>query len=307
MKPLSSLYKLALLACLILATAYGQTWAAGSANITAIQVAPDLKQISIKCDGPVGRPSAFVIQQPYRLVMDLESTGLGRTPARIPIGRNPINEIRLGYTNSRARVVVDFGDNPVPSFKIDRQRDAVIVNLGIKAAAPAVGSGGKPAAHIQRAAIQPKSVVPSPSLLTVDTSTITVKTAGVKNDRVFVELAQKKDAKRTYRLVIDLDVENLQVRQATVSDAQGHSKQFELALSKSPDDTSVSLIKPIVGPRRAAGPTAAIAGGQSKFKWGIQGVESGQAGERKMNAGIPIRVERFEPRLIHPQAAAEEG
>ena len=50
---------------------------------------------------------------------------------------------------------------------------------------------------------------------------VSVKTAGVTDDLIFVELASKKDPSATYRLVIDVDVEALQVKQATVSDAQG--------------------------------------------------------------------------------------
>ena len=132
--PLSR-YGAPLLACCLLMANYGPAWAAESANITSVQVAPDLKQISIKCDGPVGKHSAFVIQKPYRLVLDMESTGLGKIPTKINVGRNPLNEIRLGYANSRARVVMDFGDNPVPSFKVDKQSNGILVSLGVKAGA----------------------------------------------------------------------------------------------------------------------------------------------------------------------------
>jgi hypothetical protein len=295
------------LACLLLLANYSPARAAESATITGVQVAPDLKQISIKCDGPVGRHSAFVIQKPYRLVLDIESTGLGKIPPKIDVGRNPLNEIRLGYANSRARVVMDFGDHPVPSFKVDKQSGGIIVSLGVQAGAWQPRPAAKPAAQSQPSPVQPKAVAPAPATLKTDTSKISVKTAGVKDDLVFVELASKKDPKLTYRVVIDVDVEELHVRQATISDAQGRLGSFDLASSKSGTEGSSPSIKPSVGPRRTAGPTAMPSADHPKFKWGEQSGENRQPQSAKLNAGPPIRVERFEPQPIRHTVAAEEG
>jgi hypothetical protein len=297
------------LACLLLMANYCPAWAAESATITAVQVAPDLKQISIKCDGPVGRHSAFVIQKPYRLVLDLDATGLGKIPPKINVGGNPLNEIRVGYANSRARVVMDFGDHPVPSFKVDKQSNGVLVSLGVKAGAWQPRPAPKAAAQLQRNPVQPKAVAPVPAAQKADSSKVSVKTAGVKDDLIFVELASKKDPKRTYRVVIDLDVDALQVRQATVSDAQGRLKSFDLASSKSGNEIAVHSIRASVGPRRTAGPTATPSGEHPKFKWGVQAGEKRQVKPQaaKLNAGSPIRVERFEPQPIQHTVAAEEG
>ncbi len=288
---------------------YGSAWAAESANITSVQVAPDLKQISIRCDGPVGKHSAFVIQKPYRLVLDMESTGLGKIPPKINVGRNPLNEIRVGYANSRARVVMDFGDHPVPSFKIDKQGNSILVSLGVKAGAWQPKPALKPAAQLQKAPVPPKAVAPAPASQRADNSKVSVKTAGVTDDLIFVELASKNDPKRTYRLVIDLDVEELQVRQATVSDAQGRLKSFDLASSKPGNETAVPSIKPSVGPRRTAGPTAASSADHPKFKWGVHAGEKRQVKPEtgKAHAGGSIRVDRFEPQRIQHTVAAEEG
>lgn len=297
------------LACLLLMAHCGQARAAESANITSVQVAPDLKQVSIKCDGPVGKHSAFVIQKPYRLVLDLDSTGLGKIPPKINVGRNPLNEIRLGYANSRARVVMDFGDHPVPSFKVDKQGNGILVSLGATSGAWQPRPAAKPAAQVQRNPVQPKAVVPAPVAQKADSSKLSVKSAGVTEDLIFVELASKKDPKLTYRVVIDVDVEELQVRQATVSDALGNVKRFDLASSKSGNETDMPSIKPTVGPRRTAGPTAAPSGDHAKFKWGVHAGENRQVKPQaaKLNAGPPIRVERFEPQRLQHTVAAEEG
>jgi AMIN domain len=307
MKSPSSVYKAMLPVCLLLVASLGQVCFAESVNITSVHVSPDLKRISISCDGPVGKHSAFVIQKPFRLVLDLQSTGLGRTPTRIKVGRSPLNEIRLGYANSRARVVVDFGDHPVPSFKVDRQAKGLLVSLGVKAGAWQPRPKSKPAAQSQTKPVQPKAVSSKPSSPTVNSSAVSVKTAGVKDDLVFVELASKKNPKRTYRLVVDLDVDQLQVRQATVSDNQGHLKKFDLASSKSGAETPVPPQIPSVGPRKTAGPVATPSETPTKFKWGERAGENTQRPTVRLNAGPPIRVERFEPQRIQHEGAAEEG
>jgi AMIN domain len=307
MKSPSSLYRAALTVCLFFVASLGQVCLAQSVNITSVKVSPDLKRISISCDGPVGKHSAFVIQKPCRLVLDLQSTGLGRTPTRIKVGRGPLDEIRLGYANSRARVVVDFGDHPVPSFKIDKVTNGLLVNLGVKAGAWQPRPKPKPAAQSQSKLVPPKTVASSPASPAVNSSSVSVKTASVKDDQVFVELASKKDPKHTYRVVVDLDVDQLLVRQATVSDNQGHVKRFDFALNKSAGETPTLFQKPSVGPRKAAGPTAAPSEAPAKFKWGVQAGENTQQPAVRLNAGPPIRVERFEPQRIQRRGVAEEG
>jgi hypothetical protein len=307
MKSPSPLYRAALAIFLFFVASLGQVCLAQSANITSVQVSPDLKRISISCDGPVGKHSAFVIQKPCRLVLDLQSTGLGKTPTRIKVGGSPLNEVRLGYANSRARVVMDFGEHSVPSFRIDKVANGLLVNLGVKAGAWQPRPASKPSAQSQSKPVPPKAVASSPSPPAVNSSVVSVKTAGVKDDLVFVELASKKDPKHTYRLVVDLDVDQLQVRQATVSDSEGHLKRFDLASSKSDSETPTLPQKPSVGPRKTAGPAAAPSEAPAKFKWGVQAGENAQQPTVRLNAGSPIRVERFEPQRIQPRGTAQDG
>ena len=97
--------------------------------------------------------------------------------------------------NSRARVVVDFGDHPAPSFRIDRQNNGLLVNLEPRVGAWQPKPVAKPAAELPKDPVQPKAVVSAPAAPEVRSSKVSVKTAGVKDDLVFVELASKKDPK----------------------------------------------------------------------------------------------------------------
>jgi hypothetical protein len=100
-------------------------------NITNVQVSPDLSHVIVRSDGPLGKCNAFVMEKPSRLVIDFEGTALGAMPSKIRVGREPLDEIRLGYNNSRARMVMDFGSNAVPEYGIDRREDFLVVALVI--------------------------------------------------------------------------------------------------------------------------------------------------------------------------------
>ena len=104
--------------------------------------------------------------------------------------------------------------------------------------------------------------------------------------------------------MIDLNVDELQVRQATVSDDQGHLKRFDVASGVTGNDIAGSTIKSNVGPRTNVGLTATPSDGHPKFKWGIQAGENKQGETAKLNTAGPIRLERFEPQRIQHQAAA---
>ena len=235
-------------------------------NIIGVQPSHDLKHIKIKFSGQVGRHTAYVVERPYRLVMDFEATGLGKVPPRIKVDRGPIREIRLGSTSSRARVVVDFGENPVPPFNLSTHQELVVVTLG--KAQPALGrSDTSP---------EPLSSVPpisgnvsSPGAVPTDhvrsakaDSLFSVKGAGITDDLIFVELADRWDPRRIYRLVVDFDYQSLQLRKATLSDSQGNLKRFDFASNAAP------AVAPREGSNLSAGPrkawAAAASGSQAK-------------------------------------------
>jgi hypothetical protein len=236
------------------------------ANIVGVQTSPDLKQIKIKFNGKAARPVAYVVERPNRLVMDFKSTGLGRVPAKITMNRGLLREIRTGSTSSRARVVLDFGENPVPPFSVSKQSELVILTL-----TEAHKSAGKSKPAPQSSSASPQappdrsSAAPTPSddrkSENAD-SRFAVKAAGLSQDLIFVELADRKDPTRTYRLVMDFDYDSLQLRTATFSDALGNVKRFDIALNPASGDA------PMVGSRRPPSPrgnwAAAAYGSQAK-------------------------------------------
>lgn len=317
------------LVSLILLLAVSVCWGTAfgdSGTITGVQISPDLRQVGIRFEGQAGKHSAFVIENPYRLVLDFDSTGLAAVSNRIAVGRDPIDSIRLGQGNGRARVVVDFGNHPVPPFRIDRQASAVIVHLGSSAASrtPAIAARPVPQAP-QPATNRTPAVAARPSPVGPETAPVrattvakrpaviergegakptdrergptgaknpsmAVKSAGMANNLVFVEIADQKDPKRTYRLVIDMDREELNVRGATLSDPQGNVKRFQV---KSSDGDAQPRAETEKTEPKTTETSDASTAGKGKFKWGLRSSQS-EPELDQAEKGSPLRLERFE-------------
>jgi len=261
-------------------------------TISDVYVSPDSRNVFLKMEGQVGHHAAFVMQKPGRLVVDVESARLGRLPGKIRVEDEAINEIRLGTTNGKARVVIDFGDNPVPSFKIDRRLNMLVVGLGASDASPGLPGGSAPPPP-HRSVRRPDSPKPERSERKNDDGPVSVKTAGVKDNLVFVELTDRKNPKAKYRLVVDLDLDALSVRNAAVSDDKGNVKRFDVSAKESSPDVALVAPKLTIGPRRAA---ATVQPGQSssttRFKWGLSATEGSEQSGKAVKAG-PLRIEEF--------------
>ena len=114
----------------------GPLWALPEGNIVGVKVSQDAKHIVIRHKGVADRYSAFAIGNPNRLVIDFQETGLVNVPGKIRVGKNSIKEIRLGYSGSRSRVVVDFGGSPVPPYRLHPRAGASCSS----SASPCMGS-----------------------------------------------------------------------------------------------------------------------------------------------------------------------
>lgn len=122
----------------------GPAWAASSGAIVGVTADPEATGVRIDCEGDVGKHLARVIGQPNRLVVDFSGgSRVGKVPRRIKVGRGALNEIRVGRYKGRARVVLDFQDNPVPAFKIRRDDDHVSIRFGKSLSSTETGSEKK--------------------------------------------------------------------------------------------------------------------------------------------------------------------
>lgn len=298
---------------------------ANPGEITAVQVAPDFSSITIRSDGQLGKHSAFVIDRPYRLVVDFESTGLGKLQGKIRVDKGPMNEIRLGYNNNRARVVVDFGDTPVPAYQIERKDNLAVIALGKAqgtptprpaSSAPKTQTVAKPSpvappdapSHQDGSRSEPAPAQPSPTptrpeaspsgapAVEKDNSSVSIKDAGVRNNLVFVELVDRKDPKVTYRLIVDLDMDDLNIRSASLSDSRGKLKKFEFLKSETELMSSAGAgTKGVVGPRKQFTASEPPGSRDNKYQWGESSIGAERIVRKEpKNTGWPLRIEEFQ-------------
>ncbi|MGC8907166.1 MAG: AMIN domain-containing protein [Desulfomonilaceae bacterium] len=299
--------------------------AADQGEISSVQVAPDLSSISIYSQGSLGKHTAFVIDRPYRLVIDFDSATIGNTKTRIRVERPPINEIRLGYHQNRARVVIDFGENPAPPYRIERNGDVVIVSLGKAPALPPSQARPKPestpkkpspkpperaAAHqdVVKPAPEPPppAVEPPPSAVAPAAppeaaqngdSGIVVKHAGIKSNLVYVELVDKNDPRISYRLIVDLDLEGLKMRSASLSDAKGNIRKFHVTRTETEKINSIAPGNRFTSGPKRYWPSSLRAAAPNISEADIEtGPEKSHKGaSTSPQSGWPLKIEAFQP------------
>ena len=292
--------KCALMICAVVALCLA-AYDAGAqdyAKITDVQARPDLKGITVKIQGPVGKHSAFVIERPYRLVLDIESTGLGNLPGKVQVGKAGIKEIRVGSVNQKGRVVVDFGDNPVPPFSIDRTTDSLNISLGSVSESPlpraaAESSRLKSQVHAKQAGPQvvERKGKSFSRLLLGRNSRLLVRSAGVEDNLVYVELGEIGNPASSCRLVIDYDKKNQEISGASVSDSHGLLKKFQLV---SGDMEAVRMTRTKAGPRKQLEAQGDRNVPSRKFKWGLQSSKAPENSVPKMSSKSPLKMEEFD-------------
>jgi len=296
MKKTPSTYCVAAAIILITTLAFGWAGADDAGSITSAYVAPDARNILLKYEGPIGKHVAFIMQNPSRLVVDFDATRLGPVPRKIKVSQEPIDEVRLGYDGGRARLVVDFGERPVPSFKVQRGPNLVSIFLNDAEGQAESSERVKPRASSSvSSSWRPPGW--TPSVAKEDDASIRVKTAGIKDNLVFVELTDRKDPKFRYRLVVDVDVNALRVKNAALSDAKGNVKRFDLADAEgSPSAPADSPRSVTIGPRKDV--VASDTGQPSakpKFKWGLPATDAGRTPNKVGKTGS-LHIEEFQLR-----------
>ncbi|HET6303453.1 MAG TPA: type IV pilus secretin PilQ [Myxococcota bacterium] len=88
--------------------------------------------VDLRTDGSLAKVDAFVLENPARLVVDLEGISQAETPARVEVGGANAARIRVGEHADKVRVVIDGGDRPDPfaGFRTVNRADGLSVWLG---------------------------------------------------------------------------------------------------------------------------------------------------------------------------------
>ncbi len=260
--------------------------------ITGVRLAPDLNHLVIQHNGRIGSYATFVMGHPYRLVLDVRSTCLAKIPPKIKVDRAPIDEIRLGYANSRVRVVVDFGDNPVPPFQIERGAREIRLNMGKRLAL-----GIERSSKSEKRKVTASSWARAASCTDSSpkaTAAMRIKSARVDDNRVLLELADPQKPGKAYLVTVETNTREFKMRSATLRDPHGTVQRFDLGTGKnSVPGVKVETVEP-ADRREATGEDQTPSrDAKAKFTWGRHSgphAAHAAAGPTKQEA---LRVERF--------------
>jgi type IV pilus assembly protein PilQ len=88
--------------------------------------------VDLRTDGTLAKVDAFVLENPARLVVDLEGISQAETPARVDVDGTHAARIRVGEHADKVRVVIDGGAGPDPfaGFRTVNRVDGLSVWLG---------------------------------------------------------------------------------------------------------------------------------------------------------------------------------
>jgi len=278
---------------LIFVGAEVSSWGQASGNITGAQFSRDGKQISVQSDGPVGRHNAFVLAHPNRLVVDFPENGFKGIPRKIGGVSPGVKEIRLGHFNSRARVVVDFGESPVPPYRIHPEGARVLVVFGKPmAAAPESPRFRKPVLSVKPSAKEQSSGTrESPGDKKMPP--LSIKSANVVGDLIVLQLSDPKNPQRSCRLVMEVNLDRLQVVRTTLSDAKGNLKSSDVTHERLDSDEAGHQGSVQRGPRKQADISDQEMPQPPTFKWGLPEVKRMEPSPKRETASGTFRFEHW--------------
>ncbi len=88
--------------------------------------------VDLRTDGSLQKVDAFVLDNPARLVVDLEGIRDSETPTRVDVGSAHAARIRVGEHPEKVRIVIDGGEAPEPfaGFRTASRADGLSIWLG---------------------------------------------------------------------------------------------------------------------------------------------------------------------------------
>lgn len=190
-------------------------------EISEITVTPDGRRVAIKSESRMGRHTEQVAGNPSRLIIDVSGTGITKVPRISGVTDRSPMDIRAAKTASGARVVLDFGRQPVPDHKVLRMDNYLIVFLGQGTARM------ESDARLRPERIQPKEpqAVPVVSMPrkklpandVPDASDLSIQSAEIIDGLIVLKVSNKSDPSRAYKIDLGVDFRQLGFSTARIS------------------------------------------------------------------------------------------
>ena len=100
-------------------------------NVVALrsETAKDLVKVIVTLDGPVGDYSHFVLENPSRIVLDLNNYQSQLAKKDFPIDAPFVTGARVGDDQEKVRIVLDTPGNAAPSYGVNVEGDKIVVSV----------------------------------------------------------------------------------------------------------------------------------------------------------------------------------
>ena len=137
----------------------------------------------------------------------------------------------------------------------------------------------------------------------IEQTSFVVKQSLVTNNLLLVELQNRKSPAETYRVVVDLNLNSMTIRNASISNSSGVVKKFDLLesgskISKGDEDLKENTDAPaLIGPRKEPASSQERANDGRKYSWGAaENNPSEKVALPKQETPLtnPFRLQKFE-------------
>ncbi len=196
-------------------------------TITEVKLSPDGGRLVIQVDGPFDEHRVSTASDPNRIIIELDGA---RTSSGVRIEKPPrrdVRDIKVGMTDRGSTVVIYFGANPVPEYRVVRIRDAVLIMLEDSAQSDAAGPIGQPDPSASPRMKPPEPLSQPRSELTSQgpqgPSGLVVKSCQVINGVLVIDVADHNSPRPTHRIELELDLARLGFKAANIERLDGTS------------------------------------------------------------------------------------
>jgi hypothetical protein len=235
----------ALVAFILVVACASQSFASG--EISEITLTPDGRRLAIKSESRMGSYTEQMVP-PSRLVIDIAGTGVTQLPRISGLARDSSLSVRTAKTPSGARVVLDFGSQPVPDHKIVKMNNYLLVFLGQATAqeeAPPKPRVERPkpketvstAAPVHAQRVKGLPMAPAPNV-----SDLSILSAEIVDGLIVLKVASKANPAMVYKVDLGVDFQQMGFSTARIAPVQGIAR------------TSVTGVEPAIAAERKMGP-----------------------------------------------------
>lgn len=250
--------------------------------ITDVKISPAGDHVLLTSTGPISAHEDFLVGNPNRLVIDFIGARFGRVDTIRPPQGAPVHSIRFSPRPDSARMIVDFGTNPVPPYRIHRENTRAVVILEGRAGsvrqrkpprARQLQSTKKPAA--KRAVTETNQQCAKPD--------IGVASAHVEENTIVVELAGPGESKEKRTLILKIDENPLRIVSASL-----HKNPPVKAQMKGSSEVPKRPGNVEHGPRKSSPAKQKAAPDEKKYQWGKLTVEPRGPGALRPDRTAPM-------------------